>query len=193
MPEIFFTSDTHFNHAKIIELCERPFDTVEDMDEAMIANWNSRVSRGDIVYHLGDFTFARSKAEVERYVRRLNGQKHLILGNHDYSQTKNAKGWAWTGHYKEIKVGEQRIVMSHYSMRTWHGSHGGAWMLYGHSHGTLMRDWQVRSFDVGVDVWSFAPLSFDEVAKQVSYVRPRRTDLFNSRAPSEPQAPPPEA
>jgi calcineurin-like phosphoesterase family protein len=191
MPQIFFTSDTHFNHEKIIELCGRPFASVEEMDDTMIANWNGKIGRGDIVYHLGDFTFSRRKEEVERYLRKLNGQIHLVLGNHDHRQTRNAQGWAWQGHYKEITVGDQRIVLSHYAMRTWHGSHKGAWMLYGHSHGTVRRDWQVRSFDVGVDLWNFTPLSFEEIEDQLSKVTPRAADLLGAKEQSEPQSPPP--
>jgi calcineurin-like phosphoesterase family protein len=192
MPDIFFTADTHFNHGNIIELSNRPFTSVKEMDEAMIKNWNDRVKPGDIVYHLGDFAFIHSLEGVDEYRRRLNGQIQLILGNHDYRYIKNYRKWAWVGHYKEIKVGDQMIVLFHYAQRTWNGSHKGSWMLHGHSHGTLKRDWRVKSFDVGVDVWNFAPLSFDEVSDQVSKIPTKPTDLFNSQEHSEPSAPAPE-
>jgi hypothetical protein len=55
MKNIYFTADTHFNHANIISFCQRPFASVAEMNEALIAKWNARVGEGDLVYHLGDF------------------------------------------------------------------------------------------------------------------------------------------
>jgi calcineurin-like phosphoesterase family protein len=141
------------------------------MNETMVANWNAKVSKGDTVYHLGDFAFARDYQTVEKWAKRLNGHIHLIQGNHDGKEVRRARCWAWTGHYKEIKIGGQKIILFHYAQRTWNGSHRGSWMLYGHSHGTLKRDWQVKSFDVGVDVHNFTPLSFEEVEKQMALHR----------------------
>ena len=76
--EIWVTSDTHYGHANIIRFCDRPFASSEEMDEALIANFNERVKPGDTVYHLGDFSFAKDPARV---FRRLNGTIHLVLGN----------------------------------------------------------------------------------------------------------------
>jgi calcineurin-like phosphoesterase family protein len=79
--DIWFISDTHFGGSRIIEYCGRPFASTEEMDEAMIANWNAVVKQHDHVYHLGDF--ARSEKDLERVIVRLNGQKRIVLGNHD--------------------------------------------------------------------------------------------------------------
>lgn len=76
----FVISDTHFGHANIMGYCQRPFATVEEMDEAMIANWNAVVRPQDKVYHLGDVAIKRESLSK---VRRLNGHKYLIAGNHD--------------------------------------------------------------------------------------------------------------
>lgn len=78
---IWLISDTHFGHAKIIDHCQRPFKSVEEMDETMIENWNNTVKPQDHVYHLGDVCFGQ--ATLHRVLRRLNGRKRLILGNHD--------------------------------------------------------------------------------------------------------------
>lgn len=75
-------SDHHWGHAKIIGYCNRPFSSVEDMDEAMINNWNNVVGKNDTVYHLGDIFL--TSIEREEYVSSLlNGYKVLIRGNHD--------------------------------------------------------------------------------------------------------------
>jgi calcineurin-like phosphoesterase family protein len=84
---IFFTSDTHFGHQNILKYCLRPYSSIEEMQEALITNWNSRVSNDDTVYHLGDFSF--HERYVESIVPRLNGTKILLLGNHDKPHPAN--------------------------------------------------------------------------------------------------------
>jgi calcineurin-like phosphoesterase family protein len=184
---IWFTADTHFGHFNIMKYCGRPFETTQQQDETIIKNWNDRVKEGDTVYHLGDFCFIKSKksAEVEQYIERLNGRITLVVGNHDHSRTRKANGFAEVTccPYKEIKVGEQLVVLSHYAMLTWNKRHYGAWQLYGHTHGVLPNDRTRKQeriggtidhddihpghFDVGVDCWDFKPISFDEVAVEM--------------------------
>ncbi len=167
MSDIWFTSDTHFGHANIIEYCNRPFENVEAMDEGLIQNWNARVKPGHTVYHIGDFALRSREVDVENYIRRLNGQIHLILGNHDRKSVLKARGFADRTHYKEIRVGDQKIVLLHYAMKTWNKSHHGSWQLHGHSHGSLGRDFKMKQLDVGVDCWNYTPLSYDEVAQEL--------------------------
>lgn len=82
MTETWFTSDTHFGHKNILEYEKdaRPFETVEEMNEQLITNWNKTVGQKDIIYHLGDFAFGSSNIGI---AGRLNGRKRLIMGNHD--------------------------------------------------------------------------------------------------------------
>ena len=161
---IWFTSDTHFGHAKISEYSNRPFKTVEEMDEALISNWNALVKKGDTVYHLGDFSFARETEDVEAYIKRLYGQIHLIRGNHDHRQTRKAK-FAEVLDYKELNVNGQVIVLCHYPIASWNKMHHGSWMLHGHSHGSFPEDLNARRIDVGVDPRGYKPISFDDVER----------------------------
>lgn len=80
--KVFVISDTHFGHKNIIDYCNRPFKSVEGMDEAMIKNWNETVSNNDVVIHLGDLGLGK-KEYIADIVKRLNGKKILIMGNHD--------------------------------------------------------------------------------------------------------------
>ena len=83
MADIWVISDSHFSHYNMVHKFKtRPFNTVEEMDECLIQNWNSVVKPGDKVYHLGDFAFG-PKTEHPKLVKRLNGKKRLIVGNHD--------------------------------------------------------------------------------------------------------------
>jgi len=84
---IYFTSDLHLGHSNIIHLCNRPFCSTEEMDAALIANWNQKVHRNDTVYILGDLMF-RNQKPPEEYLKQLKGKKHLIIGNHDRTWLK---------------------------------------------------------------------------------------------------------
>jgi calcineurin-like phosphoesterase family protein len=163
----FFTSDTHFNDPGILRHCRRPFGSVEDMTEALIANWNDIVKDGDEVYHLGDFGWRKS-GEV---LARLRGTIRLVPGNHDNTGVRRAferrPGAELLPAITDIRPEGQRIILCHYAMRTWPGSHRGAWHLYGHSHGMLDGPPGQPSFDIGVDVWNFRPIALAEVKEAV--------------------------
>lgn len=172
---IHFTSDTHWGHKNIIKYSNRPFKDVEEMNEALIKNWNERVAQDDTVYHLGDFAFLPYDA-LKRTARRLNGTKHLILGNHDktiiQSQTDLLKSGTFNSiqNYAEISYNGQFIVLFHYGQRVWNKSHRGSIMLYGHSHGSLPPFG--KSVDVGVDskeiTHEYRPVTADEVLAYMS-------------------------
>ena len=82
MANIWLISDTHFGHENILKYSNRPFSSVEEMDETLIERWNSVVRAGDKVYHLGDVFFG-PKENFQKIWTRLNGSKRLIVGNHD--------------------------------------------------------------------------------------------------------------
>lgn len=160
---IWFSSDTHYGHGNVIEYAKRPFASVEEMDEAMVERWNKVVKPGDLVYHLGDFALCAPERAVA-LARRLNGQKFLIFGNHDKRLRTHIEflgTWIWARDLTQIKVGNQKITLCHYAMRTWASAHHGAWQLYGHSHGTLLENPSARSADVGVDCWNYAPVAYE--------------------------------
>lgn len=75
----FIIADTHFGHKNIIKYCNRPFKTIEEMDETLIKNWNEVVSKEDTVLHLGD-VFLCGKEKAKQIMSRLNGKKILIKG-----------------------------------------------------------------------------------------------------------------
>jgi calcineurin-like phosphoesterase family protein len=165
---VWFTSDTHFGHANILKFASRPFLSVQEMDEQMIQSWNSRVAPGDTIYHLGDFAFA----DHNPYLRRLNGQKRLIRGNHDHhKRLKTATLWATVDDMLMVEVDGVSIVLCHYALRVWNKAHHGSLHFYGHSHGNLAGDSQ--SCDVGVDCWDFRPVLLDEVRVLLAASRPR--------------------
>lgn len=160
---VYFTSDTHFGHENIIQMCNRPFANTEAMDEAMIERWNERVRPGDKVYHLGDFSF-RSATGADKYLARLNGEIHLIAGNHDNRTLEHhAHLFASVHLIHELRLGSHWLVLCHYPMREWHGSWRGSWHLFGHVHSRLDHQPHGFSLDVGVDSHDFRPWSLEEI------------------------------
>lgn len=160
MTDIWFTSDTHFGHSNIIKFCNRPFDSVAQMDEALIERWNARVKPNDTVWHLGDFAFYKSYEETNAVFSRLNGNKYLIVGNHDYGNTKRLF-WESVSPMEELMFGKLPIVLFHYPMVAWNRSWYGSVHLHGHTHGVL--EGNNQRLDVGVDCWGYQPANFEEI------------------------------
>lgn len=188
MSNTWFTSDTHFGHANIIKYSSRPFTNVDAMNEALIRNWNACVKPDDDVWHLGDFAFMKL-TQVENVLRRLNGSKNVVLGNHDSVVENNQEKLLSSGllssvqNYKEITVNGRFIVLFHYGQRVWNRSHRGSIMLYGHSHGSLPP--HGRSVDVGVDCKEltdeYRPVSIDEIVAYMDKRVPEVVDHHGKR------------
>lgn len=160
--EYFFTSDEHYGHANILKYCNRPFASVEEMDDTLINNHNSVVGDNDIVIHVGDFTL-KGKVPAQNYIRRLKGIHLFVKGSHD--------SWNKELPYMiEKSMGDIHLVACHYALRVWPRSHREnitSILVYGHSHGHLPP--LDNSWDVGVDNNNYFPVSFQQLLKNINY------------------------
>lgn len=161
MKNIWFTSDTHFGHENILKYCDRPFDSVEEMNEQMIDNWNSVINNKTVVYHLGDFAYRNSVEECKEILDRLKGKIHLIKGNHDHKDILKFDRWESVSDIVNLKYRKKKLVLFHYPIRSWNGRWRGSIHLYGHVHG--QGEEYGKSLDVGVDSWNYKPVSFDQI------------------------------
>ena len=158
---VYFTSDTHFGDPRVLRIDKRPFASIPDHDEALIALWNETVGPEDEVWHLGDFALHVRDERIDELLAALHGRKHLITGNNDGPTTLAARGWKSVQAYAEIKIGTTALVMCHYAFRTWKNM-GRGWIdLHGHSHGKLKP--QTRQYDVGVDAWDYRPVTIETI------------------------------
>lgn len=149
----WFTSDLHFQHKRIVEFTNRKIVTTqEDHDEWLIDLWNKQVATSDRVYHLGDFCFSRNAADWSKIIKRLNGQKFFIKGNHDSSDVlkfaEKNMNLVWYD-YKQIKIDKQDVVLFHFPILSWEKQRYGSFHLHGHSHGSLQGHGKI--LDVGID------------------------------------------
>lgn len=187
---LWFTSDTHYGHKNI---CKgesdwtdksgcRDFKTVAEMNEAIVTNINSVVKRGDTLIHLGDWSFG-GKQNIHDFRRQLVCEDiQLVLGNHDH-HIRNGVFTSLFTRVDELRITAlfgKMMTLCHYPMRVWDKGYAGAWMLYGHCHGSLddkkptfpEPTWagdnyymkNSKSMDVGIDTHpEFRPYSYDEV------------------------------
>lgn len=169
---IWFTSDTHFGHANVLDFCGRPWKTVDEMNDALVATINAYVAPNDTLYHLGDFSFKMSVDDARELRKRIRCRNiHWIPGNHDkdWSQPNVAGTFQVEPSIATLKLeGGRKIVMCHYPIMDWPGLGHGAIHLHGHIHSTpeyneWNRDMRLLRYDVGVDANEYAPVSIDRV------------------------------
>lgn len=161
----WYTADLHFGHSRIIEFCKRPYKSTEEMNTTIIQNIQSSVSFDDDLWILGDFAFgqATDAQKFQNWFHQLPGRKHLIVGNHD-DEAVAMLPWTSISDLKEIKDGEQSLVLCHYPMITWNGARRGALQLFGHVHD----QWpgSRNGVNVGVDQWGFKPVQISDIQRR---------------------------
>lgn len=137
MGKIFYVADLHLSHLNSISFDERPWYTIEDMNEAIVNIWNNRVTDNDEVWILGDISFD-GPYNTRVLVARLKGKKHWIIGNHDYKLSKNEELCRqfvdiYEGYHKIYDNG-RNVILSHYPIFMFDGVRKGTHHLYGHIH-----------------------------------------------------------
>lgn len=163
---IFLTSDTHFSHEKIITHENRPFKNVEEMNESLIKNWNSKISKNDDVYHLGDVCWQTTrKEETNGLLYRLNGKIHLVRGNHDNKFILTNSRFEWIKDYYELKFNHVKHILFHYPIHSWNYQRYGIMHFHGHCHGKVL-PFTKNILDVGVNCHNYFPLSLEEAVKK---------------------------
>ena len=163
---IFYTADLHLGYAPILQATARPFASVEEMDKALIRNWNEAVRPDDVVYIVGDLSWNEGRAPT-RYLARLNGRKHLIRGNHD---TGIADAWRFFEYcesvtdFLELDDGGSHVILCHYPIL----HEKGGYMVHGHLHNQRNHAYQLlrtlpRVLNAGVDVNFYRPVTLAEL------------------------------
>lgn len=162
----WYTADPHFGHENVIDFCDRPFESAEQMDRAILDKFRDRIQPDDELWILGDFAFgevAKKRDYLSYMFGNLPGRsKHLVVGNHDGQATLELP-WTSVHHIAEVRDGslKQNNTLCHYPMVTWNHSRRGAIQLFGHVHNNWLGS--RNSVNVGVDVWDFAPVTMADI------------------------------
>ena len=179
---LYFTSDTHFWHNNILKYCSRPFETVEEMNQALIDNWNSVIGPDDHVYHLGDFCFGNvEKWNTVLAPGVLNGHIHLILGNHDPDRvfrpgTMNER-FDSIDYQKILIIEGWTVILNHFPFASFSNNlDHRVLQLLGHIHSGPNKfedimlkgnKLQWNQYDVGVDNNGYVPVSWAQVKERM--------------------------
>lgn len=185
----YYTSDLHFSYDKILALADRPFASVEEMNEKILENINSKVNPEDTLYILGDVS--AGSEYVVPLLKRINCKLVLIIGNHDKQQLAYGSFRRCFESIHDslmIKDGAYDLFLSHYPHAEWDGFYKGRFHFYGHVHtgdggGSALMNFLPTAINVGVDVHDFMPKTAEELIKErlSSYEIPKMTlDVINS-------------
>lgn len=163
MGKMFFIADSHFGHERIIQICNRPFESLEEMHNKMIEKWNNKVSNEDTVYILGDLSFKMSKQDIIKILKQLNGKKVLLKGNHDkyVGQRDFDECFEKVCDYLQVNQDKQQIILSHYPIIDYAGMYYGAKMIYGHIHNKYIPHKDM--YCVSAECVNYEPVTIEEI------------------------------
>lgn len=161
-------ADTHFGHKKVIEFEKdaRPFATIEEHDEELVRRWNQTVSKKDTVWCLGDMVFGRDHLPI---LGRLNGNKKLVMGNHDHYPAEDYARYFTTilgsakvrGDYLLTHVPVHPIQMGRFKGN-----------IHGHMHSMTLAD--PRYFCVSAEITGLAPALLDTIIHMMEQANENR-------------------
>ena len=156
---IYLISDLHLDHKNIMRYCDRPFSSVEEMNRTITDNWNEVVEEDDFVYLVGDLAFGRRRSKMRYWLKKLNGNVILILGNHD-------KGYLDSIVHADKCVlfykGKKFLLIHDPEMvKNWDG-----WVIHGHKHNNKPEKYSFingknKTINVSVELINYTPLSLD--------------------------------
>lgn len=170
MNKTFFIADTHFGDDNIRRYENRPFDTILEMNEALIKNWNSVVTGEDRVYVLGDFGADKNEADI---LVKLKGIKYLVKGNHDVYSNEYYRNVGFTEVYDMTVLYKGFWILSHDPIYV--NSNMPYANLFGHVHNSpIIKDFSSQHFCVSAERINYTPVDFEEIVRKVKDVSEKR-------------------
>ena len=168
---IYFTADWHLLHKNILKYEERPFKDVQVMANTLIKNHNNLVTPDDEVWDLGDFTMVGSgqRQAIETTIQKLNGHRHLILGNHDRFDPFTYVNMGYTSVHTAIPLytKDYTFILCH-DPSVYDCVKDKGILLCAHVHKLFKCLPEQRVINVGIDVWDYKPVSLDQILELVA-------------------------
>ena len=188
MSNVFVISDLHFSHAGVLKFCpeQRPFKSTDQMNEVLINNWNNTVTKRDTIWVLGDVSFAKKWEETAGLLDQLNGNKNLILGNHDL----NIPADKWLTKFRKVEPMRimDNMILTHIPVHPSQLEYRWSHNIHGHLHNKRVMDdghlskVDIRYINVSCEQTQLKPLAWEEMKKiyAVEEYRKRRAAVVRS-------------
>lgn len=164
---IYYIGDTHFGDKRVMELADRPYSSIQEMDNDIVRKWNLRVRENDTVYVLGDFAFDDISAQV---IDKLCGRKILIIGNHDeVFSAETLRKFVCVKTIETISDCNRSVCLCHYPLLSYKNSVYGGYHVFGHIHNNkndkayYLQSQLSNSFNCSADVVGFTPRTLNEL------------------------------
>ena len=194
---VWITSDPHYNHKNICRSVTnwrtqdgeiptyntRDFQSIDQMNDALVNNINFKVGQNDTLIILGDIAFGGFES-IGKFLDRLVCKNiHLVLGNHDHHIRNNRENiqefFISVSDYLQVRINDQDFVLSHYPFASWNGLNKGVIHLHGHVHLSNQNKWgNGKRLDVGVDGNGYFPYKITEIVHMMDR-REIGSDLSN--------------
>lgn len=187
--KIWFTSDLHFEHKNILKFCNRPYETIKDMNIDLINRWNSVVGDDDIAFILGDVMWFDSRTECKKTLEKLRGKEiHIIPGNHDTIKSFEYLSDRFIIHdscvtcYITTATGINELFLCHFPMATWPHWENNTIHLFGHIHSGPLSSNAVdnpgddlilkdgKCYDVGADNNNYTPIEIRDIYSKLNKI-----------------------
>jgi len=168
--DFFLTSDTWFGRHQILNIANRyKFSSIEKMNDTLISNWNNKVKKNDVIFHLGNFAWEPILAK--NILKRLNGEIIFMVGNADDALLEIADG------FEDVKILEDQIieipdfdcVLCHYPLDEWNGKGSGTIHFHGHTTFSHKTDLSLMNrVNVCVDFWNYSPVTYSTIKEFIN-------------------------
>lgn len=160
---IFFISDLHLDHKRIIDYCKRPFETKKQMNKVIVENWNKTVNENDIVYFLGDMAFGRGSRKTSYWLKRLKGNIIFIIGSHDRSRKIRFYGRLI------LNYEGRKFLLVHDPKHIPEGWKD--WVIHGHKHDNSpeypLVNKKKKMINVSAELLDYRPWPLEELLKSI--------------------------
>lgn len=159
--KVFFISDLHLGHLNIIRYCNRPFKSLEEMEEEILRKWNETVGKDDVVFFGGDLVFGRRGKPPAHYLSQLNGTIYFVKGNHDKRKDISIPVYS----YLDLRLGDIRFRLVH-NPDEW--GHYKGWLIHGHHHNNRPEEFPIvdrgkRTINISCELLDYRPMSLWEM------------------------------
>ena len=159
--DFYITSDTWFGRPQILQIANRQFNNIEEMNSTLIKNWNKKVKKNDVVFHLGNFAW--DPITARKVLKKLNGKIYFLKGSHDGALEEVIDDFPKAEFFNNsiMELKDFDTIISHYPLSVWNGKESGTIHIHGHTVFDHKTDLTIENrFNICTDFWGYSPINY---------------------------------